>query len=98
MQLQFSELGEGWARAVLNSIEELDFIRGGQNGILDIESYWIGGSTDAEKNSTLEYSDYYTNDSGNFIILQMNRLKICLLFFQDIQYKIETLDNSHKLL
>ena len=61
----FLELGDGWSASVLNSKEELDFVRGGASYHIVIQSYWIGGSTDADKGSTIEYSEYYTNMSGN---------------------------------
>ena len=64
--LYFQDLGEGWAPAVLNSLEELDFIIGGERDFPIIQSYWIGGSTNATKGSTLQYPDDYSTDgSGN---------------------------------
>ena len=30
--------------------------------------YWIGGSTNASKDSTIGYSDYYTTGSGKHIV------------------------------
>ena len=62
----FSDLGEGWAPAVLNNEEELKFIEEGQKKNTMISRYWIGGST--SKDSTIGYSDYYTNGSGNHIV------------------------------
>ena len=60
------EIGDGWGPLVLNSEEELDFVRrGSEFQAPTIQSYWIGGSTDANKSSTIEYSEYYTNMSGN---------------------------------
>ena len=61
----FLELGDGWSASVLNSKEELDFVSGGASYHIVIQSYWIGGSTDADKGSTLNYSDYITDESGN---------------------------------
>ena len=61
----FLELDDGWSASVLNSEEELAFVRGGAGYHSVIQSYWIGGTTDADKNSTIEYSEYYTNMSGN---------------------------------
>ena len=49
----------------MNSEEEFDFVRGGADYHSVIQSYWIGGSTDADKGSTIEYSEYHTNVSGN---------------------------------
>ena len=61
----FLELGDGRSASVLNSEEELDFVRTGAGYHSVIQSYWIGGTTDADKGSTIEYSEYYTNMSGN---------------------------------
>ena len=64
----FSELGEEWSPAVLNSKQELNFIREGLKVYGDIWSYYIGGSADADRD-TIEYSDYYLDESGNYFIL-----------------------------
>ena len=62
--LHFADLGCGWAPIVLDSKEELDFVGKGQNFISWIQTYWFGGSTDAQKGTTLQYSDYNTDRSG----------------------------------
>ena len=57
-------MGKGWGMTVFNSKEELDFISRGQEGNDVLASYYIGGSTDVEKGSTVSYSDYISNESG----------------------------------
>ena len=52
----------------MNSEEELNFIREGLKVYGDIWSYYIGGSADADRD-TIEYSDYYPDESGNHFIL-----------------------------
>ena len=66
--LYFKDLGDGWSPAVLNSEEELNFIREGQKRNRELGSYFIGGSTDAKEGSTLNYADIYTNGSGNHTV------------------------------
>ena len=73
-KVTFSDLGDGWAPAVLDSQEELDLIRQGQKRNRELWSYWIGGSTAAEIDSTIKYSNYYTNGSGNHIVWQCNNM------------------------
>ena len=70
IMLYFTDLGERWAPAVLDSEEELAFIRGGEIGNNVPNNYWIGGSTDADSGSILQYSDYITSREGNCIITQ----------------------------
>ena len=62
--LYFSDLGEGWSPAALNSPEELTFIIKGFKNIRPHEKYWIGGSTDGETDQNIEYSAYFNNASG----------------------------------
>ena len=49
----FSALSEGWAPTILNSPEELDFIRQGQLSFTDDRSYWLGGSSTLNHGTTL---------------------------------------------
>ena len=53
------------APVIFNTEEELAFIRANQEDFNDIPSYWVGGSTDLERNELVEYSDYYSNEEGN---------------------------------
>ena len=62
-------LGHGWAPAVLNSEEELAFIRRAEDRTIVIQSYYIGGSTDVEEiDRTIEYSDYLPSSPGNNVL------------------------------
>ena len=69
-KLYLSDLGEGWAPTVIGSEEELAFIRGGEIGNNVPNTYYLGGSTDADTDTTLQYSDYITDRSGNVIAKQ----------------------------
>ena len=51
--MAFLGLSEGWALTVFNNEEELAFIRRGQEGNDVLASYYIGGSTDAQKGTNL---------------------------------------------
>ena len=63
------ELGNGWAPAILNSQEELDFILGAHT-LSELQYYWIGGSADLSEGSTITYATqlYLPNSSGKHII------------------------------
>ena len=64
----FLDLGEGWVPAVLNNQRELDFIREGQKLFCHNDrSYWIGGSTNIQRGSTFNISQYNTGDTGNMM-------------------------------
>ena len=54
----FSEIGNGWGPAILNTLDELYFIKEGQKSFCNSVSYWIGGSTNSQLNITLDYSDH----------------------------------------
>ena len=69
-KLLLKDLGDGWAPTVLESEEELNFLSKHQNGNDDVQSYWIGGFTDAAKDSTIDYSHYYTDGEGNIMFCQ----------------------------
>ena len=62
--------GEGWAPAILNSAEELAFIREGQAGNKEVSTYWIGGSIDAifTVDNVDIFSRYIPDGSGNYIV------------------------------
>ena len=89
----FSDLGCGWHPAVLDSIEELDSIIEAVNGSNDNTGYWIGGSTDDSHGSTVSYSEYYTDGSGNnYIYLFMLKIqKETIPFFFQIHIMYGTL-------
>ena len=66
--LCFSEVGEGWEVAVMETREEYDFIRDGQKSLSISVPYWIDGSTNVLNNNTFDYLDYIANDTGTFSI------------------------------
>ena len=39
------EIGDGWARSLLETEQEYEFVKVAQRGLADDRSYWIGGST-----------------------------------------------------
>ena len=59
------ELGHGWSVAILETERELLFIREAQKTFSDVRSFWVGGFTDLDPDSTVPYSDYYPLGSGN---------------------------------
>ena len=62
-------MGEGWAPAILNHIEDLDTIRHEQpRSFSDDRSYWIGGSTAAQPWSLIDFDQYKKDDSGNQVL------------------------------
>ena len=61
----FSGLGDGWAPVIFNSEEELAFVKAIHEDFNEIHSYWVGGFTDSELNSNVEYSNYYSDAGGN---------------------------------
>ena len=64
-----SDLGDGWAPVVLDSLEELAFILKGHKTIgRDYQRYWIGGSTNVNEGRALEYNNYIWNESGNNVV------------------------------
>ena len=60
----FSELG--YAPAILNSEEEWKFIKKGKMGAGELDSYWIGGSTDKDTSagSGFYYHQYLITATG----------------------------------
>ena len=60
-----SELGDGWAPAVLNNQVETNFIKQTQKGLSNDRSYWIGGSTDTESGSVIDLGRYITDSTGD---------------------------------
>ena len=59
-----SELGIGWAPAIINSASELIAIRKIQDKMHDGHSYWIGGSTFVKYDKLVTYYDYITTYTG----------------------------------
>ena len=57
-------MGNGWGPAVINSQQEYDFIKEGQQGFINSISYWIGGSTDNQTDDIFDYTYYISNATG----------------------------------
>ena len=53
--MYFSELGGGWAPAVLNTEIEHDFIRASQKGLSDAGDYFIAGSAYPKHTGSFNY-------------------------------------------
>ena len=75
----FSDLGDGWAVAVLDTQEECDFIKVGQERFQNSAPYWIAGST-MFYNVTIKYNDYIANNSGTITAKCLN----CYIIFYTI--------------
>ena len=73
------ELGDGWAPAILNIQEELDFILGAHR-LSELQVYWIGGSTNNSDGSTIHYvaNQYLPNSSGKNLFTKKDQFT----FFQ----------------
>ena len=73
--IYFSDLGDGWAPALLNSPEELSFILIGFEYIgSSHQKHYIGGSTHHAPDKEIKYSEYYNNGSGNHFVYQKNNM------------------------
>ena len=46
----------------------MNFVREDQKTNRQLRGYWMGGTTNASVDSTIGYSDYYPNASGNHIV------------------------------
>ena len=59
----------GYDPAILNTEEEWNFIKDGKVGEGELNSYWIGGSTDIDTSagSGLYYHEYLTTATGRLI-------------------------------
>ena len=57
-------LGNGWAAAVLDTQEEVDFIKAEQIRLGIDEDYWIGGFTDREEGKISLFPSQYSSESG----------------------------------
>ena len=70
----FSEIGFGWAPAMINSSLELDFIEGQHRRLSNHMNFWIGGSTSAFNESKIKITEYIRypacrGDQPNYIQL-----------------------------
>ena len=75
----FSELG--YAPAILNSEEEWKFIKKGKMGAGELDSYWIGGSTDKDTlaGSGFCYHQYLITATGRHMGFSSFDFKIRLI-------------------
>ena len=67
----FLDIGEGWAPTIINSPEELDFLKHAQKSFIDDRSYWLGGSTSKKPWSIINLSDYIPGDSGFYTVFSL---------------------------
>ena len=85
--LHWSGLGDGWAAAILNSVDELRFLWAINMQINGAHEYTgVGGSTNSNSTtSNLDFSDYLPDDTGElcihkYIILPpTNELEVCVI-------------------
>ena len=60
------------APAVIDSKEELDFLRDGQRSFRNSIPYWLGGSTDYDQgDSSIPYANYSVDDLGIISLLTL---------------------------
>ena len=63
------EIGNGWRPTVINEFPEWMFLIAGQKSFCNSASYWIGGSTDSEVNSTFLFGrEYGRHNRGIYFI------------------------------
>ena len=91
------DIGEGWVIAVIDSAEELEFIRMKQMGLSNDKNYWIGGTAD----ELIGEIDYETAGVGRkrtnitvLIIVKFSQ-KIKILCILEIEWLSRNLDNNH---
>ena len=60
----FIGLGKGWMPAVIRYVQDYYFIKQQQLSFIDVNSYWIGGSTSAKDGTEIDLSKYKKDDSG----------------------------------
>ena len=53
--MYFSELGAGWAPALLETRDELLFVEQSQYFLTDVQEYFIGGSAEPEVLGSFDY-------------------------------------------
>ena len=64
MCLYFTELGDGWGPASLDTQHEHDLIKEAQKLFSNSVPYWIGGSANYLPNVTINFTEYIANNSG----------------------------------
>ena len=68
-------MGEGWAPAIINSEDELEFIRTQQLGFSSLRDYSVGGST-YSTSYDISYEEYRTDSEGMDIVIKYIRVKL----------------------
>ena len=76
-----SELGEGWAAAILDTEGEFQFIKEGQRTFHHSRSYYIGGSTSSSLNTYIDYSQYNLDNTGSTKSTWLYHILVFLLYF-----------------
>ena len=66
MTSKFSELGDGWSPAILNTEEEVNFVLSRELQI-DANEFGIGGSTNSTS-SSFNYTEYIPDDTGKITL------------------------------
>ena len=59
------------APAVIDTQEELDFLREGQRSFRNSTPYFLGGSTDYHQGDIIPYANYSVDDSGIISLLTL---------------------------
>ena len=67
--LTYISLEIDMAPAVIETEEELDFLREGQKSFTDSTPYFLGGSTDYQRGSSIPYANYSVHDLGIISLL-----------------------------
>ena len=72
----FSDIGNGWQPAILETEEEHNFIKEVQKSFINSVPYWIGGSTDIdiERYLWFNFPNYIGDNTGS-------KLFICYFYF-----------------
>ena len=86
-------MGEGWAPAVLNTREEMDFIIQGQKGFSDNRNYWIGGRTNVRGRS-IDYSEYIPTEQLTFPVHVAGKLSQLIGMITNAVFK-ERAENNY---
>ena len=69
---------------MLNTEQELDFLKLGQKSFSDNRPYWIKGSTDRLAGYTFSFSTYFPNDNGTVcihILTYFTNVLMCVICF-----------------
>ena len=59
------DIGPGWCPVVLSDQREADFMKQALRSFSDKSSCWIGGSTDTDPGSLIDFDSYLSGSRGN---------------------------------